>query len=184
MDDQTDGATGLRCTLTAGRGKIVMSAWPGLRIAPSGGTWIDPEAVDTTIRAYQAHNVSHVIGLCETDDLPPGAVSALRPMCWNREIRLIRASIPDYAAPDDRFLRIWRRLGPVLHQRLSAGFSVALCCTFGAGRSGTIAALMLHDQGIPMPVAVRTVREGFHLAIESAVQEGWLLKQIARHASP
>ena len=160
-----------------------MSAWPGLRLAPSGALWIDPEAVDMTIRAFQAHNVSHLVGLCETVDLPPDAASGLRPMCRNRKIRLTRAPILDYAAPDGNFLRIWRTLGPILNQQLSAGFSVALCCTFGAGRSGTIAALMLHEQGCPMPVAIRTVREGFHLAIESSVQERWLLKQTARHAS-
>lgn len=184
MDDQNDSATGIRCALTAGSGKIVMSAWPGLRLAPSGATWIDPEAAVTTLRAFQSLNVRHVVGLCEMVDLPRGASGDLRPACRNRQIRLIRAPIPDYAAPHGGFLRLWRKLGPVLHQQVAAGFSVAFCCTFGAGRSGTLAALMLHEQGCPMPVAIRTVREGFSLAIESAVQERWLLKQRARGVRP
>jgi len=177
MDDRTDSITGIRCTLTAGPGQIVLSAWPGLRLAPSGESWIDPEAVDATMRAFTALRVGHVVGLCETVDLPPGAASGLRQTFSNRKIRLIRAPIRDYAAPDAGFLRVWRSLGPVLHQRLMEGAAVALCCSFGAGRSGTIAALILHEQGCPMPRAMEQVREGFHLAIESAVQERWLQGQ-------
>lgn len=180
MDYHTDSAPGTRCTLKAGPGKIVLSAWPGLRLTPSGEAWIDPEDVDTTLRSFEALGVGHVIGLCETADLPRGAASGLRQIFRYRKIRLICAPIPDYAAPSAGFLRVWRVLGPVLHQQLSAGAAVALSCSFGAGRSGTIAALMLHEQGRPMPEAIRSVRDGFPLAIESAVQERWLLKNHLR----
>jgi protein-tyrosine phosphatase len=70
-------------------------------------------------------------------------------------------------------------LGPALHQQLAAKATVALTCSFGAGRSGTIAALLLNEQGRPMFDAIRDVRAGFQKAIESAVQEQWLRARVS-----
>lgn len=170
--------TTIRCVLPIGKGQIVLSGWPGLRLAASGASWIDPEAVDATLSIFETLGVGHVIGLCETSDLPPDATRDLRRTARKKNVRLVHAPIRDYAAPDARYLRLWPSLAPILYQRFGSGAAVALCCSFGAGRSGTVAALMLHEQGCAMPEAIRQVRAGFHLAIESANQETWLLDRI------
>jgi len=164
----------IRCVLPAGAGRVVMSGWPGLRIAPTGAAWIDPEGAATTLDGFRAMGVGHLLALCERRDLPAQALAQLRAGARRRGLRLLHVPIRDYQAPDARFLRLWRVVGPAMHRRLDQGFGVALACSFGAGRSGTVAALILHERGCPMPEAMRQVRAGFHPAIESAVQEGWL----------
>lgn len=173
-DIALDAADGLRCVLPAGAGRIVLSAWPGLRIAPSGEGWIDPEAADRALAGFAALGVTHIIGLCETPELPPAAVPGLRGMARAAGLRLVHAPVHDYAPPGAAFMRVWHRLGPGVHRDLDAAGGVAFCCLFGAGRSGTVAAMLLHARGLAMPQAIATVRTGFALAIESAAQEAWL----------
>jgi len=167
----------IRCVLPVGAGRQVLSAWPGLRIAPSGAAWIDPQAAASTLSALRELGATHLVALCETADLPPKAIAMLRQWSLGQGIRLVHAPVRDYSAPNDRFLRLWRVLGPLLHRQLEGGMAVGLTCSFGAGRSGTIAALLLHEQGCPMRAAILKVRAGFHLAIESAVQERWLMER-------
>ncbi|MCA1777599.1 MAG: hypothetical protein LC676_18905 [Loktanella sp.] len=173
----TDTLDRIRSVLPIGQGQIVLAGWPGLRVASSGVSWIDPEAVEAALSAFAALDAAYVIGLCETADLPTGATSQLRRTARERHVRLVHAPIRDYAAPDAGFLRVWHSLAPILHQRIESGGAVALCCSFGAGRSGTVAALMLHEQGCAMPEAIRRVRAGFYLAIESPAQERWLMER-------
>lgn len=169
--------TDIRCVLPIGGGRLVLSGWPGLRITPVGDAWIDPEATAATLADLHDLGVTFLVALCDFTDLPRQAVPHLRH--WTRQdaLRLIHAPIRDYHPPDDRFLRHWQALAPHLYRQIEAGAAVALTCSYGAGRSGTIAALMLAEHGCPMPDAIRQVRVGFHAAIESAVQEQWLLER-------
>lgn len=169
--------TDSRCVLPVGNGHLVLSGWPGLRITPAGDAWIDPEATATTLADFHERYVTVLVGLCEPTDLPPEAIAQLRDWARQRSLRLVHAPIRDYHPPDDRFLRRWRSLSDCLHGQVETGAAVALACSYGAGRSGTIAALLLAEHGWPMPDAIRRVRAGFPPAIESAVQERWLLAQ-------
>lgn len=55
---------------------------------------------------------------------------------------------------------------------------MALSCLFGAGRSGTVAALLLSETGLDMRTAIARVKAGFGPAIESPQQDSWL-RQLA-----
>ncbi|SDX61959.1 hypothetical protein [Roseicitreum antarcticum] len=169
-----DAADGLRCVLPVGAGHVVLSAWPGLRLSPRGEGWIDPEAVERVLHGFRAQRVTHILGLCEAAELPAGAVPDLRGWARAAGLRLVHAPVPDYTPPGAAFMRVWRRLGAQVHRQLDGAGAVALCCLFGAGRSGTVAAMLLHERGTPMPQAIATVRAGFDLAIESPAQEAWL----------
>lgn len=167
----------IRCFLPIGTGRLVLSGWPGLRITTAGEAWIDPEAAAATLAEFQGLEVTVLVTLCEPADLPPQAVPQLRHRARQGALRFVNAPIRDYQPPDDRFMRQWGVLAPALNERLDAGAAVALACSYGAGRSGTIAALMLAEYGYPMSDAIRQVRAAFDLAIESAVQERWLMEQ-------
>jgi hypothetical protein len=169
--------TDIRCVLPIGNGRLVLSAWPGLRITPAGDAWIDPEASATTLADLSDLGVSVMVGLCEQTDLPPQAIAQLRHRTRQGSVRLLHAPIRDYHPPDDHFLRHWRVLSACLRGQIETGAAISLTCSYGAGRSGTVAALLLAEHGLPMTAAIRQVRAEFHEAIESAVQEGWLLKQ-------
>lgn len=169
--------TDIRCVLPIGNGRLVLSGWPGLRITPAGNTWIDPEATATTLADFHELDVTVLVALCESTDLPRQAIPLLRRWLRKESMCLVHAPIRDYRPPGDRFLRRWIALSPVLHGQIEAGAAVALTCSYGAGRSGTIAAAILAEQGCPMPTAIHRVRAGFKAAIESEVQERWLMEQ-------
>lgn len=173
-DPQSD-ASDIRCVLAAGPGRLVLTAWPGLRIAPRGIAWVDPEAAAMTLDALRRLGVTCLVALCEAADLPLGGLAQNRAWARARGLRPIHAPISDYRAPDARFLSRWQRLGPLLHHQIDQDAGVALACSFGAGRSGTIAALLLCERGMHMPEAIRRVRAGFAPAIEAAEQERWLI---------
>lgn len=173
--EMPDSRDELRCIIDAGNGSLALSAWPGLRLAQTGAGWIDPEALIERLRDMTDRRVMCLVALCEASELPECALPLLRHAADALDLRVVHAPISDYAPPGPRFLRKWRALAPVLHQHLDAGASIALACSFGAGRSGTVAALLLYEQGWPMKDAIRTVRAGFPLAIESTSQEQWLL---------
>lgn len=170
--------TDIRCVLPIGNGRLVLSGWPGLRITPAGDAWIDPEASITTLEHLRDLRATVVVGLCESTDLPDRALVQLRHWSRRQSLRFLHAPIRDYHPPGDRFLRQWRMLSACLHGQIETGAAIALTCSYGAGRSGTVAALLLAEHGLPMTDAICQVRAEFQAAIESAVQERWLLKQI------
>lgn len=169
--------TDIRCALTLGAGRVVLSGWPGLRIAVSGAAWIDPQAAAATLQELGQLGATHLVALCQAGDLPPQSLPLLRRWSRGRGQRLVHAPLRDFQPPDGPFLRLWRTLGPRLHRELAGGAAVGLACSYGAGRSGTIAALMLHEQGWPMPDAIGHVRAGFPAAIESKAQLRWLMER-------
>ncbi|MBR3371841.1 MAG: hypothetical protein IKG52_14545 [Rhodobacteraceae bacterium] len=172
--------TDIRSMVPIGDGRIVLSGWPGLRITPTGKAWIDPEATAATLAEMQTHNVAVLIALCETAELRDHAIPQLRHCARQAAIRLVHAPICDFQPPDERFLRLWHAFAPILYQRIDAGAAIALVCSYGAGRSGTIAAMMLAEYGLPMPEAVAQIRAGFPVAIESSAQERWLSERCSR----
>jgi len=89
--------TDSRCVLPVGNGHLVLSGWPGLRITPAGGAWIDPEATATTLADFHELDVTVLVGLCEPTDLPPEAISQLRDWSRQHSLRLVHAPIRDGA---------------------------------------------------------------------------------------
>lgn len=169
---------GLRCLLSAGAGQIALTAWPGLREDPSGSPWIDPEDATDLLEGLRKLRTTRIFGLCEESDLPSGAMGL-----WHDAAKaagLVAAHMPirDFAPPDAAFMRNWDDLRPELLARLVRGETVALSCLFGAGRSGTVAALLLSETGLDMRTAIARVKAGFGPAIESPQQDSWL-RQLA-----
>ena len=169
------GGLGLRCRLPVRAGSVALVAWPGLRSAPDGTPWIDPEDATRLLDGLAAIGTTDIVGLCEACELPSDAVAL-----WQGAARaagLIAHHLPivDFQPPDDAFAQGWAGLSPRLHDALERGKVVALCCLFGAGRSGTVAALLQHEAGLTMPDAIARTRAGFAPAIESPEQEAWLL---------
>lgn len=169
------GGLGLRCRVPVRAGTVALVAWPGLRSAPDGTPWIDPEDAARLLEGLAAIGTTHILGLCEARELPPGAVVLWRDAARAAGLEAHHLPIIDYQPPDAAFAQGWAHLSPRLHDALGRGETVALCCLFGAGRSGTITALLQHEAGLPMPDAIARTRAGFAPAIESPEQEAWLL---------
>jgi hypothetical protein len=165
---------GLRCLLPAAAGHIALTAWPGLRDDPSGAPWIDPEDTSDLLTGLKHLQTTRIFGFCEENDLPSGAIDLWRGATRTAGLVAVHMPIHDYAPPDAAFMRRWTGLRPELLARLVRGETVALSCLFGAGRSGTVAALLLTETGLDMRTAIASVKVGFGPAIESPMQDRWL----------
>lgn len=98
----------------------------------------------------------------------------LRRACAARGILWGHAPLVDFGVPDAAFERAWGALGGALRALLGTGRGVALHCRAGLGRSGTVAARLLVEIGLPPEEAIRRVRAARPGAIETAGQEAHL----------
>ncbi len=97
-------------------------------------------------------------------------LAALARACRRCAILWRAAPIADFAPPGPAFERVWRALGPRLHRLVRTGRGVALHCRAGLGRSGTVAARLLIELGLPPAEAIARVRTARPGAIETAGQ--------------
>lgn len=178
--DAIEAALGLRAVVPLGdHGAVLMLGFPGLCIAVDGTAWIDPAAMAEVIAGLSRRGVPVLVSLVCQGEVPADAGRLLARACGDGGLRLVRLPIPDYAAPGRRWLAAATRFGACLDRITASGRPVAVCCHYGAGRSGTVAAFLLIRQGLSAPAAIATVRGAFPEAIESEAQVRWLHEMAA-----
>lgn len=161
-------------TVPLGAGSVHLLGWPGLRTGHDGRGWIDPELRDAVLARLRRLGCHDLYALTEHHELPRGTRAQLRMAASECSITLWSAPIRDFQPPEARFMRRW---APGLERQavaVRAGGQVAFCCMAGAGRSGTLAALLMVMAGTPVARAVNAVRAANPHAIESPAQEAWL----------
>ncbi len=94
----------------------------------------------------------------------PEEVEALGMRWWHLPIR-------DMDTPHEGFEIRWRRTGQELRSLLENGFSIALHCRGGMGRTGTVAARLLVELGSAPALAIERVRAVRPGSIETRAQE-------------
>lgn len=156
------------------RGRIVTMGFPGLVVGIDGQAHVLPEPLAATLDRATRLRVSILLVLTEAPELPADAHRLLRVMARAHGIRDLRLPVPDYGVPGPRFLKAWRTLSPELHRRLDEGGAIGMTCSHGAGRSGTIAAMLLIERGLNAAQAIARVRGAFAESIESPAQIDWL----------
>ena len=161
-------------TVPLGAGSVHLLSWPGLRAGHDGRGWIDPEIRGEVLERLMRFGCHDLYALTEHNELPRGTRAELRMAASHCSITLWSAPIRDFQPPDARFMRRW---APALERRavaVRAGGHVAFCCMAGAGRSGTLAALLMVMAGTKLICAVDAIRAINPHAIESPAQEAWL----------
>ena len=88
--------------------------------------------------------------------------------------------IADMQPPDRDFAQAWPGLSERMNQVFARGENMVLHCAGGLGRTGTVAALLLIDRGLPAAEAMERVRAARPGAIETASQEAFLLDYASR----
>lgn len=113
-----------------------------------------------------------LLSLIETQEFPDGFAAAVRAA----GLEWTHLAIPDYGVPDAAFMAGWRKLD--LAHRLRKGESWAIHCRAGLGRTGTVAALVLVENGARAAEAIAEVRrEHDKTAVETEAQADFLISQ-------
>ena len=175
--EAAEDETSIRAVLQSpGGGRIVTMGFPGLAVAHDGSAHIDPGRMRSTLRKAARLGTEQLLVLTEISELPENARrllvaaaadAAIEPPLW--------LPIADYGIPDAHFLEAWQGLAPRFHQRLDNGATLGITCQYGAGRSGTIAAMLLIERGLEPSRAIASLRDSFAESIESPAQFDWVL---------
>lgn len=160
-------------TYPGGAGRIGLTFCPGKRqSAGRSGHWSRDLGRDLdAIRDWPA---STVVSLIENHEFRLLQVEKLSEEVQARNMAWIHLPIIDQEAPGKRFLSRWPEAGPRLHRQLADGENILIHCMGGLGRTGTVAAQLLIETGMPAPEAIRRVRAARPLAIETDSQTAYL----------
>lgn len=152
-----------------GGGLIGMTLCPGKKqFHAASGTWDRDLGLDLV--RIQKWGAVAVVSLMEAFELAEyqaerigAAVEALG-MEWHH------LPIVDVDVPREPFETVWVRSGPTLRDHLTARRRILLHCRGGLGRTGTVAARMLAELGMPAQDAIAAVRAARPGALETAAQ--------------
>lgn len=153
--------------------------WIGMTICPGkkrprsiAGDWDRDLALD--IDAIRSWGATTIVTLLEDQEFTEVAVVELPERVRNAGMQWVHIAIPDKHAPTASFEAAWQEHGPILHQRLERGERILIHCMGGIGRTGTVAARLLIERGVPIETAIAEVRRVRNGAIETAGQEAYL----------
>ena len=176
MTEPSDGAAALRIDGLAlpGGGEIRMCHCPGRNhVAGDSRVWARDLAAD--LAAIRDWGAQTLVSLIEERELAGLGVADLGDRAQAAELAWCHLPIADMAPPDARFEQAWRRHGGHIDGVLAQGGRLVLHCAGGLGRTGTLAARLLIDRGVPAVEAIERVRAARPGAIETAPQEAYLL---------
>ncbi len=175
MLEPSDGAT-LRIDRLAlpGGGEIGMSHCPGRNhVAGGGRVWARDLAAD--LSAIGEWGAATLVSLIEDREFAGLGVAGLGGAAQGAGLAWCHLPITDMQPPGARFEEAWRRHGGHINGVLAQGGRLVLHCAGGLGRTGTVAARLLIDGGVPAAAAIGRVRTARPGAIETASQEAYLL---------
>lgn len=130
------------------------------------------------MRAIKAFPAAALVTLMEMGELEWAgpSLSALNTACNALNIRHLHLPIVDECIPDAAWDKTWRDVGPQLHEILQTGLNIVFHCRGGRGRAGLAATRLLMDTGEPAKQAIARVRTARPGAIETRMQEEYLLQ--------
>ena len=142
----------------------------GLIFTPCPGT--NGTSVQEALETLKDAGVSALITLMPASELAAHQAQALGDDCQAAGLAWFHCPIADDHAPQADFVSAWQLAGPVVHQLLADGKTVAIHCKGGSGRTGLMAAQILLERGqskAAVKGAVQTLRP-YALTLEPHVQ--------------
>ena len=159
---------------TPGGGRIGMCACPGGRRIRVAGTDIEADLA-RDLDTLCAADATGLVSLIEQEEFEILRITTLPMRSQNLGLWWQHLPIRDMGAPNEDFEQRWQLEGTRLRGLLRQGSSLALHCWAGLGRTGTIAARLLVELGIPPVTAIQRVRKARIGAIQSPEQEEHIL---------
>ena len=157
---------------------LILTAFPG---RTSFNTFSMRDMLDD-LNALKKESCSYFLSLVEATEFSNYCDQrVLVSESKKRSINFVRLPIADFGIPKNDTLDGLNKLRPMLHKAIKSGSSVAIHCMGGLGRSGTVAAIILGDFGIPPQSAINIVRQFRPGAIETKEQELFVFSIATNH---
>ena len=155
-------------------GSIGMTLCPGKQQDDGlSGRW--KRNLDLDIKTIVDAGAVSVVTLMESHELKNLGVKNLGHEIEKSGLKWHHLPIVDRCAPADSFELQWEKVGLELQSNLHKGDLIVLHCMGGLGRTGTIAARLLIELGGSPLSAIKRVRQARPRAIETKVQEEYVL---------
>jgi ADP-ribosyl-[dinitrogen reductase] hydrolase len=131
-----------------GGGMIGMTFCPGRKGGgASSGTWV--RDLDLDLDRIRDWGAVAVVTMMEEQELANCEIAGLSAAVRDRGMTWHHLPIVDVDVPREPLERAWSTSGPQLRADLAAGRKILLHCLGGLGRTGTIAARLLVELGVP-----------------------------------
>ncbi len=117
----------------------------GLIFTPCPGT--KGTSITEALATLQQAGAAAVISLNPISELENLQVADLGAEVNAKGLQWFHCPIEDDHAPLEDFAAAWQQAGPLVHQLLDAGKTVAIHCKGGSGRTGLMAAQILLERG-------------------------------------
>jgi ADP-ribosyl-[dinitrogen reductase] hydrolase len=131
--------------------------------------------LEADLKALEAWNTQMLVSLVEPHEFSQLGVTNFIEAVQHCNFRWHHLPITDMAAPSATFQEAWNTHGSDILRSLEHGERVVIHCAGGLGRSGMIAAKLLTVFGVSPDEAIAKVREARPGAIETRVQETYVL---------
>jgi len=158
-------------TVPKGGGVIGLTICPGMaQGGPSERAW--DRDLDQDLAAIKAWGATALVTLIDDYELDILGVPDLPQRVRALDLEWHHLPIMNRDAPYEDFEESWTTSGRLLRQRLQQGERIVLHCVYGLGRSGTIAARLLVELGVPPKASISQVRAARPGAIERKFRSG------------
>jgi protein-tyrosine phosphatase len=152
-------------TVTLRNGAVLgMSRCPGWR---RGGQGSD---LDTELRQLRDWGASTVLSLVQAHEFARLGVPGFADAVAHAGLAWLHVPVVDLATPDDTTRAAWLAQRGALRQALQRGDKVLVHCAFGMGRTGTMVARLLVDDGLAPDEAIARVRRARPGTVETTAQ--------------
>ncbi len=161
-----------RIEIPGRKASLLLTAFPG---RTSANTFSVKKMV-SVFNLLEKQRCSHFLSLVEDDEFSYYCGKAvLEAEAKKRLINWVHLPIADMDIPRNNTLNGLNKIRPQLSEAIKTDRSIAIHCMGGLGRSGTVAAIILADLGIPLQSAIGVVRQFRPGAIETSAQENFVL---------
>lgn len=164
-------STPVSTVAVAGLGEIHLSACPGTWTGEGGAA-----ALDADLAEIRASGATGLISLVEVHEFPLG-IEVFSSRVAAAGLAWAHLPIPDFGTPGAAFDRAYTEMDVLA--RVKRGEIWAIHCRAGLGRTGTIAARLLVEAGLPPLQAIEAIRRQHdRRAIETEEQQQYILSLV------